>query len=45
MGAGEFFSKNLRASILKTTYQMSLISAGSISLYSTFKIFFKMRSV
>ncbi len=39
-GGGGIFSKNLRASILMTTHQMSLISAGSISMYSTFKIFF-----
>jgi hypothetical protein len=37
-GNGRNFLKNHRASSLMTTYRMSLISAGSISLDSTFKI-------
>jgi hypothetical protein len=37
MGAGEFF-QNISAPLsLMTSYRMSLISAGSISLDSTFK--------
>jgi hypothetical protein len=36
-GAGGFFQKTTAPLFLMTTYQMSLISAGSISLDSTYK--------
>ncbi len=35
MGDGQIFSKNLRASSLMTTHQISLILAGSISTVQT----------
>jgi hypothetical protein len=37
MGDGRILIKSLRTSLLMTTYRMSLISAGSISLDSTFQ--------
>jgi hypothetical protein len=38
MGAGGFFKKTTAPLFLMTTYRMSLISAWSISLDSTFKL-------
>ncbi len=37
MGVWQIFYKNLRASLFNDDYRISLISAGSISLDSTFK--------